>query len=539
MPGKGGGSTLWFFISLPLVAGRVMDDLEKSTRALAQPMSINTTEGEGPATEPQSLSPRSPAKGKPGIRLPLWQVRLILGFSAITSGLTATIYFPLLPLLREQFHVSAQAINLTLTLYVVFQAISPIFFGPLADSYGRRLILLIALFIYTVGNIGLAINKNSYAVLLLLRAVQSLGASAAWPVVQGVVVDISDASERGKMLGPINMILNLGPSVGPLIGGIVAYTRGTVGWIFWSLVIIGGILVLSVGFLLPETCRTLVGDGSDISQFQWWQLSWKDVILRRNDQGSHGGKAAHPHPSIKGVLLNFVHCFRIIFYKDAFLALWVHGSFYAVDYSFVAAVPDIFKNTYNCNELELGLAYLPRAGGIFLGSYLTGRLLDYHYRATARERGLPEERKGADLYHFPLEAARCRNSYWVLGTALATMLSYGWSVEKGVHCAMPLVLQFMQGLWQTYIYTTYSTLVVDTFPKTPSTAGAATSITRCGMAAIAVAVLDPILNAVGRGCFFTMLALWSCLCGIIAVALLNWRGLQWRQARSEPSLMNA
>jgi multidrug resistance protein len=458
-----------------------------------------------------------------------------LGFSAITSGLTATIYFPLLPLLREQFHVSAQAINLTLTVYVVFQAISPIFFGPLADSYGRRPILLAALFIYTLGNIGLAVNKNNYVVLLVLRAVQSLGASAAWPIVQGVVVDISDASERGKMLGPINMILNLGPSVGPVLGGVVAYSRGDHVWVFWSLVIIGGILILSVAFLLPETCRRLVGDGSDLSLFKWWQLSGKDIILRRRASSAEAEKRTHANASPKDLAMNFVHSFRIIFYKDAFLALWVHGSFYAVDYSFVAAVPDIFKNNYDFNKLQLGLAYLPRAGGILAGSYVTGKLLDYHYRVTARVHGLSEERRGADLYHFPLEEARSRNSYWVLATALATMISYGWAVEKEAHCAVPLILQFMQGFWQTYIYTTYSTLVVDTFPKTPSTAGAATSITRCAMAAIAVAVLDPILNAVGRGVFFTMLAIWSCGCGVFAVVLLNWRGMQWRQARSEHS----
>jgi hypothetical protein len=50
---------------------------------------------------------------------------LLLGLATITSPLTATIYFPLLPLLREHFHTSAQAINLTLTIYIIFQALSP------------------------------------------------------------------------------------------------------------------------------------------------------------------------------------------------------------------------------------------------------------------------------------------------------------------------------------------------------------------------------------------------------------------------------
>ena len=48
----------------------------------------------------------------------------LLGLATITSPLTATIYFPLLPLLRVHFNTSAQAINLTITIYIIFQALS-------------------------------------------------------------------------------------------------------------------------------------------------------------------------------------------------------------------------------------------------------------------------------------------------------------------------------------------------------------------------------------------------------------------------------
>lgn len=62
------------------------------------------------------------------------RLRLLLGLATITSPLTATIYFPLLPLLRTHFNTSAQAINLTITIYIIFQALSPAVFGPLSDS---------------------------------------------------------------------------------------------------------------------------------------------------------------------------------------------------------------------------------------------------------------------------------------------------------------------------------------------------------------------------------------------------------------------
>ena len=110
------------------------------------------------------------------------RLRLLLGFATITSPLTATCCFPLLPLLRTHFETSAQAINLTLTIYIIFQALSPAVFGPFSDSIGRRLVFLVTLALYALGNLGLALNKSSYAVLLVLRALQSLGASAALAV---------------------------------------------------------------------------------------------------------------------------------------------------------------------------------------------------------------------------------------------------------------------------------------------------------------------------------------------------------------------
>jgi hypothetical protein len=98
------------------------------------------------------------------------ELQLILGLVAITSPLTATIYFPLRLLLRENSKRSAPAIILTNTLCIVFQAISPVIFGPLSDVRGRRPYFHLTLALYAVGNVGLALNEHNYVLLLLLRA---------------------------------------------------------------------------------------------------------------------------------------------------------------------------------------------------------------------------------------------------------------------------------------------------------------------------------------------------------------------------------
>jgi MFS family permease len=99
--------------------------------------------------------------------------------------------------------VSGQAINLTLTIYIIFQAISPVIFGPLSDKHGHRPLFALTLLIYTIGNLGLAFNGKSYAALLVFLGVQSLGASAAFALVMGVVGDVTETKEGGRYLGPL------------------------------------------------------------------------------------------------------------------------------------------------------------------------------------------------------------------------------------------------------------------------------------------------------------------------------------------------
>ena len=470
---------------------------------------------------------------------------LLLGLATITSPLTATIYFPLLPLLRTHFHASAQAINLTITLYIVFQALSPAIFGPLSDGLGRKPVYLLTLCLYVVGNVGLAVNKNSYAVLLALRALQSLGASAAFAVSYGVVADVCTPSERGRMLGPVSMALNLGACVGPVVGGWVAFTSGSYEWVFWALVIVGSILWTSVGALLPETARSVVGNGSGRRGYSLWEESawsmgkrWFQTRKRRREgEEQKPQRQGGCNTSNRTVLQRFriknpLACLRIIFHFDAFLALWMHGSFYTVDYSLVAAVPDIFKNIYNFNELQVGLSYLPRGAGIIIGGYCNGILMDYNCRVTAKRIGWTvNEVSGDDLTHFPIERARSRGSFLLLAISTATLVGYGWAVSQQAHVSLPLILQFVQGFWGTCFYTIYNTLLVDVFPESPSTAAAAASITRCGMAAAGVAILQPLLDVAGRGWYFTALGLWSGSFGVVSVWLIRKKGMDWRVRR--------
>lgn len=69
---------------------------------------------------------------------------------------------------------------------MVFQAISPSFWGYWADIYGRRPILLLSLLLYNLSNVGLALTYD-YPMLLCFRILQAFATSSTIGVGTGVI----------------------------------------------------------------------------------------------------------------------------------------------------------------------------------------------------------------------------------------------------------------------------------------------------------------------------------------------------------------
>ncbi|OQU95509.1 hypothetical protein CLAIMM_01698 [Cladophialophora immunda] len=327
-------------------------------------------------------------------------VTVLLGFATLTSPLTATIYLPLLPLLSTHFDVSPQKINLTITIFIIFQALSPLIVSTFADTCGRRPLFLASFTIYTLASLGLALNPSSYAALLVLRALQSLGSSAVLSICYGVVSDICMPSERGEMLGPVLAAANLGTAIGPIVGGWIARSSGSVWWAFWALVIFGALMVLTLGLFLPETARTVVGSGS--VEDQVWNRPLidltKPVGLRPGQSNEQPTRPPTRSVKFRSPLMSI----RIMAYPDTALVLWLVGTFYALWYTVQASIPYTYgRHPYNFNELQIGLAYLPGSAGVIFCMYITGKAMDHNHRLVARQAGLVVDKaKAEDLVGF-------------------------------------------------------------------------------------------------------------------------------------------
>jgi MFS family permease len=463
---------------------------------------------------------------------------------------TAVLYLPLVPRLADQYHVSVQAINLTITVYLVFQAVAPWLLSTHSDTFGRRPVYIGAFTIATLASLGLVFVQSNYTALVSLRALQSLGTSSILSVCFGVLSDLRPSSRRGKVFGYVLAFGNLGTAIGPVIGGAVASGGRSTSWAFWIMLIFSGTMLVAMVLFLPETARNVVGNGS--IQDRWWnQPLYKMMAMkRREQQADSNATCEHPQPHRNLAFSNPLKSLLIMRFPDTALTLWQIGASYGTWYTLQASIPVLYEAApYSVSESKIGLCYLPGAFGVVAAMYTTGRFMDRNYKWAERRwlppttnatndggpsEALPLDDTGNDQHDvsiFPIERARSRFCIPLLLIPLLAFPGYGWAVQYHVHIAVPLILQCILGFSNTWITNVYCTLIVDVFPEAPSAAATAGSIAKCACGAAAVAVLEPITKASGPGWFFTMMGLLYGVSSLAAVMLLEHHGLKWRQGR--------
>ena len=210
-------------------------------------------------------------------------------------------------------------------------------------------------------------------------------------------------------------------------------------WIFWILAILGGVHWLILGWCLPETLRSLVGNGSGYANptpTQWWQYR------RLSDDEKQQLKQTH-QSSTKKKSSSWLGPFQSLLFakeKDVLILLIYYSVQYAAVYAVTTSLPLLFGQLYHLNELQLGLAYFPNGIGCILGSVVQGKLLNCDYDRLRKRFSVMS---ATDL-SMPVEKARLR-TVWVHSLLFNVLLVvYGWCLYIHAHIAVALVLQFFR-----------------------------------------------------------------------------------------------
>lgn len=167
------------------------------------------------------------------------------------GGAATDIYIPSLPAMAHFFDASRFAIQSTLLTYMVTYGIGQIVAGPLTDTFGRRIPVLLTTIGFVLASVGIALQPALWAV-ISLRGVQGLFAACSAVGARAIVADCYEGAARTKAANWMTIAWATGPILSPALGG---YLQEWFGWTgsFWVLAGWGFIVVLVALCLLPET----------------------------------------------------------------------------------------------------------------------------------------------------------------------------------------------------------------------------------------------------------------------------------------------
>jgi len=141
----------------------------------------------------------------------------VITLAIISSAIEVDIFVPSMPSIQKYFATTESMVQMLLTINFAGLATSSLLYGPLSDSYGRRKVMLVGMFIFTVGALGCVLT-NSLGWLVFWRFWQGFGCSVAFVVPGAMIFDIFTKEKAAGMLGMLNSAITCAMAGAPLLG---------------------------------------------------------------------------------------------------------------------------------------------------------------------------------------------------------------------------------------------------------------------------------------------------------------------------------
>jgi DHA1 family bicyclomycin/chloramphenicol resistance-like MFS transporter len=259
---------------------------------------------------------------------------VVAALLAMIGPFSIDAYLPSFPDIELEFGISRAILSQSIGIYLMAFAISTLFWGPLADRFGRRLVIILSMALYTIGSIGCALAEN-VEMFMLLRIAQGLAASGGFIAGRAMIRDAHDAESAHRAMSQVMLLFALAPAFAPVLGG---WLHDQFGWlsVFWFLSIFGSLLVL-MGFFVKET---LVDEHR---------------------------RSIHPAAVIK------VYISAVLHKRFPALVLCLSLSFAGL-FLYIAGAPTVIYDFLGLGSDDFGWLFIPIVAGLMLGAFISGRL---------------------------------------------------------------------------------------------------------------------------------------------------------------------
>ena len=180
-----------------------------------------------------------------------WFTLAAVSFGLFMIMLDNTVVNVALPSIQEDLGVDLSELQWIVTGYALTFAALMLSGGKLADAYGRRLVFVIGIVVFTVASLlcGLA---GSGDVLIAARILQGAGAALMNPATLSIIAATFPARERGTAIGIWAGVSALALAIGPLVGGLLTEHLAW-NWIFFVNVPVGVVAIVASFLFIDES----------------------------------------------------------------------------------------------------------------------------------------------------------------------------------------------------------------------------------------------------------------------------------------------
>ncbi|UXU84176.1 multidrug efflux MFS transporter NorA [Mammaliicoccus sciuri] len=173
----------------------------------------------------------------------------VLYFNIFLMFLGISIVIPVLPTILHDLDLNGSDLGMLVAVFAMFQMIASPFGGRFADKFGKKIIIIIGLLLFSISEFIFAMS-NSFSILLVSRVLGGISAAFVMPGVNGMIGDLSTSENRAKNFSYMSAVINTGFIVGPGVGGFLAEISHRMPFYFAGA--LGIIALLFSVFLLKE-----------------------------------------------------------------------------------------------------------------------------------------------------------------------------------------------------------------------------------------------------------------------------------------------
>lgn len=445
-----------------------------------------------------------------------FQLIIILSLVGFWSTVSSPIYFPALPTLTEYFNTTEDIINISVVCYLLLQGITPTISSNLADTFGRRPVILASILVFIAACIALS-QTNVYWLLAVLRCIQAAGIAPVIAISSGVSGDVCTPENRGGMVGTVSGLQLLGNGLGGLLGAALISGFHTWRSIFVFLAIGGGVTFVLAFFILAETSRRIVGNGTVMPKNPIHKSMTIYLPSFQKKMTNDYVTIAHKKP------FDIFGPFRIFIQKEIFLTLLPSGLHFAAWTMVLTSLStELESSKYNYSVMHVGLIYLPQGIACLVGSMSVGRFMNWYYRRRKAAYDKQVEELPLDQRP-PFNQVATRLTLCVAPALLMIigLVIFGWCIEYNRHIISIIVSTILIAFSSSVFISICTTLLVDLHPGQGSASTSCLNLMRCWLAALGVGVLDRMIDAMNLGGTYTLVAGFCLLFDLCLIYVLH------------------